>query len=83
MQDDFTCGFIGLGLIGGSIARAMRLHHPACRMMAYDINKDALELAAREGVIDLPLSSISKSLVTVIISFCALRYPKMTIIWYN
>lgn len=60
MQDDFTCGFIGLGLIGGSIARAMRLHHPACRMMAYDINKDALELAAREGVIDLPLSSISK-----------------------
>ncbi len=60
MQDDFTCGFIGLGLIGGSIARAMRLHHPACRMMAYDKNKDALELAAGEGVIDLPLSSISK-----------------------
>lgn len=61
MQDDFTCGFIGLGLIGGSIARAMRLHHPACRMMAYDINQNALELAVKDGVIDLPLSSVSEA----------------------
>ena len=28
MKTDFTCGFIGLGLIGGSIARALEFTYP-------------------------------------------------------
>lgn len=62
MKDDFTCGFIGLGLIGGSIARALRQFYPNCRLMAYDINQDALKAAVGDGVINLPLSSISQEL---------------------
>lgn len=58
MENDFTCGFIGLGLIGGSIARAIRKFYPQSRLIAYDINQDALKTAVTDHVIDLPLSSI-------------------------
>lgn len=47
-----TCGFIGLGLIGGSIAKALRLRLPDTKLIAYDINATSLELAKKEKVID-------------------------------
>ncbi|MCM1134000.1 MAG: prephenate dehydrogenase [Clostridium sp.] len=56
MENNFTCGFIGLGLIGGSIARAMRQFYPNSRLMAYEINQEALHMAIADGVIDAPLS---------------------------
>ena len=54
-------GIIGLGLIGGSIARALRKFYPECRLLAYDINNKALEAAVKEGIINTPLSSINES----------------------
>lgn len=60
MKSDFTCGFIGLGLIGGSIAKAIRQFYPDSRLLAYDINQDALKAATDDGVINLALSSIGK-----------------------
>ncbi len=56
MKKNFVCGFVGLGLIGGSIARAMRKFYPACRLLAYDTNKDGLDAAVKDGVINEPLS---------------------------
>ena len=47
-----TCGFIGLGLNGGSIARAIRVAFPAARIIAYDIHKASLRLALEEQVIN-------------------------------
>lgn len=47
-----TCGFIGLGLIGGSIAKALRRRLPDTKLLAYDINAASLELAKKEQVID-------------------------------
>lgn len=47
-----TYGFIGLGLIGGSIARAIREKQPGARLIAYDINPASLALALEDGVID-------------------------------
>ena len=44
-------GFIGLGLIGGSIAKTIRRIHPEITMIAYDIDTDALNLAVTEQVI--------------------------------
>ncbi len=63
MKTDFTCGLIGLGLIGGSLARALREYHPSCRIMAYDTNQDALTMAQNDGVVDLPLSGIDRNLL--------------------
>lgn len=56
-----TCGFIGLGLIGGSIAKAIRRAVPDAHMMAYDVNETSLRLAVEERVIDELCPSIDAS----------------------
>ncbi len=47
-----VCGFIGLGLIGGSIAKALRLRLPDTRLIAYDVNSASLELAKERNTIN-------------------------------
>ncbi len=51
-------GFIGLGLIGGSIAKAIRRYCPDYEIIAYDKNREALALATKEGVADVAVTSI-------------------------
>ena len=53
-----TCGFIGLGLIGGSIARALKENVPHTKIIAYDINREALSLAGKEEVADVAADAI-------------------------
>ena len=43
-------GFIGLGLIGGSIAKALKAAITDIRLTAYDTDKETLALARKEGV---------------------------------
>lgn len=45
-------GFIGFGLTGGSIAKAIRRRYPAAKMSAYDIDTSALQRARGEGILD-------------------------------
>lgn len=45
-------GFIGLGLIGGSIAKAIRRVHKDAQMIAYNRTQEVLNQAIREGIID-------------------------------
>lgn len=59
-MSDLTCGFIGLGLIGGSIARALRKSVPHLKIVAYDVNPDTLSLAVSEGVADVAAEAIDK-----------------------
>ena len=47
-----TIGFIGLGLIGGSIARTIRKFHSDYLLLAFDIDLDALADAVSLIVID-------------------------------
>ncbi len=56
-----TCGFIGLGLIGGSIARAIRMHLPDTKIIAYDINSDTLSLAKETGIADVVCTKIDET----------------------
>ena len=51
-------GFIGLGLIGGSIARAIRQYYPDFEIVAFDKNKETLALATQESVIDVAVTNI-------------------------
>lgn len=46
-------GFIGLGLIGGSIARALKEKHPDCTVTAYDIESSFVEKAKKDGIVDI------------------------------
>lgn len=54
-------GFIGLGLIGGSIAKAIRQYHPDYSITAFDKNKETLALATQESVIDVAAAHIDDS----------------------
>ena len=56
-----TCGFVGLGLIGGSIARALKKYDPDIEIIAYDINKNALKQASKEGIVDLAAECIDEN----------------------
>ena len=47
-----TIGFIGLGLIGGSMARTIRKFHPDYHLLAFDKNRDSLAEALSCNVID-------------------------------
>lgn len=47
-----TIGFIGLGLIGGSIAKTIRRTHPDYHILAYARHKETLAAALQSNVID-------------------------------
>ena len=51
-------GFVGLGLIGGSIAKALRKNVEGLKITAYDVNAATLEAAAAEGVVDVAADAI-------------------------
>jgi prephenate dehydrogenase len=51
-------GFIGLGLIGGSIAKAIRQYYPDYELLAFDKSRETLALAVQEGTIQTSCSSI-------------------------
>lgn len=57
-----TIGFIGLGLIGGSIARGLKRADKSITIMAYMRTREKLELAKQEGAIDIILNGIDKTL---------------------
>ena len=45
-----TIGFIGLGLIGGSIAKAIRKYHEDYRLLAYDQDRETLAAAVSSNM---------------------------------
>ena len=50
-----TIGFIGLGLIGGSIAKTIRKFHPDYHILAYAKHKETLAAALNCNAIDAVL----------------------------
>lgn len=63
-MSELTCGFIGLGLIGGSIARALKEYNENIRIIAYDINTDSLKQAQKDRVADVITDSIDEHFST-------------------
>ena len=51
-EPKISIGFIGFGLIGGSIAKGLRRQHFPARILAYARGREALEQAKEDGVID-------------------------------
>ncbi|MBR3278115.1 MAG: prephenate dehydrogenase/arogenate dehydrogenase family protein, partial [Lachnospiraceae bacterium] len=48
-----TIGFVGLGLIGGSVAKSIKRVHPEITIVGYNRNQEVLKEAVRDGVIDI------------------------------
>ncbi len=59
-MSQLTCGFIGLGLIGGSIAKALKQSDAGIQIIAYDINDDSLKLAAMQRIVDVAADAIDE-----------------------
>ena len=59
---DTTFGFIGLGLIGGSIAKGIKRACPDARIMAYMRTRAKLEQAQADGIVDVILDGIGEPL---------------------
>lgn len=53
MEETLRIGFIGLGLIGGSIAKAIKRFHPDYRIYAYTRTEATLDMAMGEGIVDV------------------------------
>lgn len=58
---NLTCGFIGLGLIGGSVAKAIKNALPDTKIIAYDINTASLNLALSEHVVDVAAAAVDET----------------------
>lgn len=54
-------GFIGLGLIGGSIAKAIRQYFPESEIVAFDKSRETLALATAESVINTAVTVIDEN----------------------
>ncbi|MDR2043233.1 MAG: prephenate dehydrogenase [Clostridium sp.] len=72
----FTCGFVGLGLIGGSIAKALKQNIPGIRIVAHDVNQTALQAALSEQVIDQALPAVGEGFSSCDYLFLSAPAPK-------
>lgn len=61
IMNSIKIGFIGLGLIGGSVAKAIRKYYPGYEIVAFDKNRETLALAVQENIIDTACSSIDEN----------------------
>ena len=67
-----TVGFIGLGLIGGSLAKAIKMYYPEIRILAYMRSRDTLEAAVREGTVDQACEAVDEAFASCdLIYLCA------------
>ena len=78
-MQNYTFGFIGLGLIGGSIAKALRLSFKECTILAYDINFDALSMA-KEDVVDNVYNNVSDAFSACDIIFFSLNAARLPVL---
>lgn len=58
--DRKTFGFVGFGLIGGSIARAIRKYIPGARILAYTPHPETVQEAITDGVADEYIPSVGE-----------------------
>lgn len=66
---DSTFGFIGFGLIGGSIAKGIKRFFPESVIMAYMRTRSKLERAQKDGIVDIILDGIDEQLTKCDIIF--------------
>ena len=70
-QSNFSIGFIGLGLIGGSIAKSIRRIFPNSEILGFDVDQAALTLALEEGTLTKTVTAIEAMSECDYIFLCA------------
>lgn len=62
-----SLAIIGLGLIGGSIAKAVKQANPDCQVIASDLNPTVITTAISDGTVDAELNSETLSHADIIL----------------
>lgn len=52
---------LGLGLIGGSLAKALKRTNPGCIIIGYDLNKENLNAALTDGAVDTAAADLAQA----------------------
>ena len=59
-KDDLTFGFVGIGLIGGSVAKALRRVYPSCKIIVYNRGAKPRVLAINDGTANIALDTVDE-----------------------
>lgn len=62
MKQSITCTFIGLGLIGGSVAKALKQYNPSIIIKVFDTDLHAMEQAVQKKIADKTYTIINEEL---------------------
>ena len=60
IKDDLTFGFVGIGLIGGSVAKALRRVYPSCKIIVYNRGAKPRVLAINDGTANIALDTVDE-----------------------
>jgi prephenate dehydrogenase len=63
-MSDFSIGFIGLGLIGGSVAKSIKRIFPDYKIIGYDSDMDTLKMAVADGTLDMYTTDIAEDIAS-------------------
>lgn len=58
MKEHFTFGFIGIGLIGGSVAKALRRVYPSCKIIVYNRSAESRVMALNDGTANVAVAQV-------------------------
>lgn len=70
-QHNFSIGFVGLGLIGGSIAKSVRRIFPDADILGFDVDQAALSLALEEHTLTKTVTTVESMRDCDYIFLCA------------
>lgn len=70
-KKNFCIGFIGLGLIGGSIAKSIRRIFPDTQILGFDVDQTALNLALEDNTLTKTVTAIEAMCDCDYIFLCA------------
>ena len=59
-MNNLNLGFIGLGLIGGSLAKTFKRIYPDCIITAFDTNATSLAKAFEDNIVDTTVSAVDE-----------------------
>lgn len=59
--ENLTFGFVGIGLIGGSMAKALRRIYPSCKIIVYNRGAKPRVMAINDGTANITLSVVDNT----------------------
>lgn len=56
-----TFGFVGIGLIGGSVAKSLRKQYPGCKIIVYNRSAESRVLALKDGTANIAVGDVDQT----------------------